>query len=151
MKKLLTLKNVLKCAAVLFGLIAFFLMFAKQLYVELLGNKGYVAFDDAMFGNDGSVITFIGYLLVILASLGVCALVFLSLDEKIKKLAIFGAAFLLLLGAIFIFIEASVVNGNIGGSAYHLTAGPVFAGILAILAAVLVCASEFAPDKNLLK
>ena len=147
MKKYLTLSNCLKAGAVLFGLIAFFLMFSKQLYLEVLGSKGYVEFDDALFGKGGAVISFVGYLIMFLASAGVCALVFVEMDEKIKKYINFGLAGLLLLGAIFVFIEASVVNGDY--SAYHLAAGPVFAGIFGILASIAVVASEFVPDKQL--
>ena len=52
MKKLLTLGNILKAAGAVLGLVAFFMMFAKQLYVELLGNKGYVEFQDALFDKN---------------------------------------------------------------------------------------------------
>ena len=46
MKKYLTLSNVCKCVAVLFGLVAFFVMFADQVYVEFFGEKGYVGFEE---------------------------------------------------------------------------------------------------------
>ena len=151
MKKLLTLGNVIKAGAVLFALIAFFMMFTKQLYVELLGNRGYVDFDDALFGDYGSVISFIGYLFILLSALAVCALIFLGLDAKIKKLVNLGLAGLLFLSAIFVFIEAAVVNGRTDTSAYHLTGGPVVAGIFAIIAALAVAASEFVPEKQLVK
>ena len=82
MKKLLTLPNLLKLAGALFGIIAFALMFANQLYAEILGKRGYVAFNDAMFGEYGSAITFIGYLLILIAALGLVALVLLKLDKK---------------------------------------------------------------------
>lgn len=149
MKKFLTLVNVLKCAAVLLGLIAFFLMFAKQLYVGDSDYKAFVAFDDALFGEGGSVISFIGYLLIILAAIAVCVLLFVKLDKKIKLYVALGLAFVFVLAAIFVFIEASVVNNN-ALFAYHLTAAPVFAGILAILSAILLVASEFVKDKQLL-
>ena len=149
MKKLLTLGNVVKVCAVLFALVAFFLMFSDQLYVELLGNRGYVKFDDAFFSDNGAPISFVGYLLVLIAGLAVCALVFLPLEAKLKKFISFGLAVLLVLGAVFIFIEAAVVNGD--GNAYHLTAGPIIAGILAILAGIAVCLAEFLPEKQLVK
>ena len=149
MKKLLTLRNVIRIGAVVFALVAFFLMFADQLYVEVLGKRGYVEFDDAFFEDGGAPISFVGYLLILIAGLAVCAFVFLPLDAKIKKFASFGFALLLVLGAVFVFIEAAVVNGD--GNAYHLTAAPVIAGILAILAGIAVCAAEFLPDKQLVK
>ena len=145
MKKLLTLPNILKAAGALLGLVAFFLMFANQLYAELLGNKGFVEFKDALFDkNYGAGISFVGYLLILLASLGLCATIFLK-DMKFVVLALAGV---LLLGAIFVFIEAAVVNGRADvDGLYHLAAGPVIAGIFAILAALLGCASEFLPKK----
>ena len=145
MKKLLTLPNILKAAGALLGLVAFFLMFANQLYAELLGNKGFVEFKDALFDkNYGAGISFVGYLLILLASLGLCGTIFLK-DMKFVVLALAGV---LLLGAIFVFIEAAVVNGRADvDGLYHLAAGPVIAGIFAILAALFGCASEFLPKK----
>ena len=142
MKKLLTLPNILKLAGALFGLIAFCLMFTNQIYSELLGKKVFVEFNDALFGEYGSPISFIGYLLILIASLGLVALVLLKLDKKNGKLIAFCIAGILLLGAIFVFIEAAVINGKVNGNAYHLAAGPVFAGVFALLAACGTAASE---------
>ena len=143
MKKLLTLGNMFKAAGALLGLVAFFMMFADQLYAEILGSKGFVEFGDAMFDkNYGSWITFVGYLLVLIAALGLCAVVFLK-DKKTAKLVTFALAGVLVLGAIFIFIEAAVVNGRADAKLYHLAAGPVLAGIFALLAGLLGAASEF--------
>ena len=140
MKKLLTLGNILKAAGALLGLVAFFLMFTKQLYAEVLGHKGYVEFADALFDKDyGSWISFIGYLLVLLAAVGLCASIFLK-GNKLLTLVLAGV---LVLGAILIFIEAAVVNGRVDANMYHLAAGPIFAGILALLGGLLGCASEF--------
>ena len=148
MKKLLTLPNILKAGGALLGLVAFFLMFANQLYAEVLGKKGFVEFSDALFDkNIGSVISFIGYLLILLASLGLCLVIFLK-DKKMAKLVTLALAGVLLLGAIFVFIEAAVVNGRADVDGwYHLAAGPIFAAIFAILAALLGCVSEFLPKK----
>ena len=148
MKKLLTLSNVIKLAGVVFGLVAFFLMFGNQLFIELLGNRGYVEFSDAMFGDYGSIITFFGYLLIFLASAGACALVFVKVENR--KIIYLVLAGVLLLGAIFVFIEAAVVNGRTDANLYHLAACPVIAGIFAIVAALALAASEFVPDKQLL-
>lgn len=144
MKKLLTLPNILKACAAVLGLVAFFLMFSNQLYAEILGKKGYVEFGDALFDKDfGAWISFIGYLLILIGALGMCALVFLK-DKKMVKLLALCLAGALLLGAIFVFIEAAVVNGRADvDGLYHLAAGPVIAGIFAILAALLGCGSEF--------
>ena len=143
MKKLLTLGNILKAAGAVLGLVAFFMMFAKQLYAEVLGHKGYVEFADALFDKDyGAWISFIGYLLVLSGALGLCAVIFLK-DKKTAKLVTFALAGALVLGAIFVFIEAAVVNGRADVSAYHLAAGPVLAGVFALLAGLLGAGSEF--------
>ena len=140
MKKLLTLKNILKAAGAVLGLVAFFMMFAKQLWVGNKSLKVIYGYDFALFDKDfGSWISFVGYLLVLLAAVGLCASIFLK-GNKLLTLVLAGA---LLLGAILIFIEAAVVNGRADVSAYHLAAGPVLAGIFALLAALLGAASEF--------
>ena len=145
MKKLLTLGNILKVCEALFGLLAFFMMFTKQLWLGNSSNKAFVAFEDALFDKDfGSWISFVGYLLLLIGGLGMCAMVFLK-DKKLAKLITLCLAGALLLGAIFVFIEAAVVNGRIDSALfqYKLTAGPVFAGIFGILAALSGAASEF--------
>ena len=147
MKKFLTLSNILKACAFVLGFVAFFIMFADQAYIEVLGNKGYVHFDEAFFDNGGNAIGFVGYLLVLLASLAVCGFIFLKLDDKVKKIINFALAFVLLLGAIFIFVEAAALNGTNNTEAFHLAAGPVFAGIFGILAAAAVVVSEFVGKK----
>ena len=145
MKKLVALPNLLKLAGAVLGLVAFFMMFTNQVYAELLGNRAFVEFDDALFGENGAAISFVGYLLLLLGALGLCAMAVLKVDKKMRKYVTLGLAGLLLLGAIFVLIEAAVLNGD--SSVYHLAAGPVFAGIFGILAALLGCASEFVPAK----
>ena len=118
-------------------------MFADQLvYGE--GNLRLVAsYKDAMFSDGGAAVSFVGYLLLLLAALGSCALVLFK--TKFGKILALALAGIFLLGAIFVFIEASVYNGKYGD--FRLMAGPVFAGIFGILSALLVCASEFLPRK----
>ena len=158
MKKLVTLRNVLKACAVLLGLVAFFLMFGNQIYVKSGNTVSYVEFDKALFGGEtllgdykGAVISFVGYLLIALAAIAACVLVFLPLDAKIKKFVNLGLGFVLVLGAIFVFIVGAAFNGANGFDSYHAAFCPIFAGILAIIGGLLVCGSEFAPDKQLLK
>ena len=151
MKKYLTLSNVCKCVAVLFGLVAFFVMFADQVYVEFFGEKGYVGFEDALFAENGAAISFVGYLFALLASLGVCATIFIKLDAKVKKIVSLALAGLLLIAGIFIFIEAAVINGNTDSTAFKLAAGPIVGGLFSFIAAISVAASEFVPDKALVK
>ncbi len=149
MKKYLTLANLMKAAAFVFGFVAFFMMFANQIYVKAFDLVSYTK-TDAMFDKYyGAWISFVGYLLILLASLGACALVFLGLDAKMNKMLALILGGVLILGAIFVFIEAGVVNGVRDTSAYRLAAGPIVAGIFAIIAGLLVCASEFVPNKQL--
>ena len=147
MKNLLTLRNVLKCGAVVLGLVAFFFMFGDQLYVEAFGARAYSAFDKALFSENGSVLSGIGYILAGVSALGTCALIFVDVPQK--KFINLGLALVFIVSAVFVFLCASIVNGNVGGSAYHLTAFPIISGILSILAGLLVCASEFVKDKKL--
>lgn len=60
MKKLLTLSNVLKATAAIFGLVAFCLMFADQLYFNVFTEKAFVGFEDALFGENGAALSFVG-------------------------------------------------------------------------------------------
>ena len=136
MKKLLTLSNVLKAIAVVFGLVSFFLMFADQLYFSLLSARVYVSFGDAFFGENGAVISFIGYLLTIIAAIAVCAMFFVKVDAKTKKYIDLGIVFAFILAAIFIFIEAAVVNGRTNSSTFSLSAAPIIAGIFTIISAI---------------
>ena len=140
MKKLLTLPNILKLAAAFLGIVAFTLMFSDQLFWGSGKGRVFLTFDDAMFGDGGAAITFIGYLLVLIASLGLIALVLLKLDKKHGKLVALCLGGILILSAIFIFIEANVYNG-IG--TWELAAGPILAGVFALLAGLAACASEF--------
>ena len=143
MKKLLTLQNILKAIAAVLCLVAFFLMFTNQVFWKVGNSKFYFEYQDALFGDHGAVISFVGYLMILLGGLGMCAVIFLK-DKKLAKMITICLAGALLLGAIFVFIEAAVVNGRADvDGLYHLAAGPVIAGIFAILAALLGCASEF--------
>ena len=69
MKKLLTLSNILKASAALLGIIAFVMMFTKQLWIGNSSNKAFVDFKDALFDKDfGSAISFVGYLFLLFLS-----------------------------------------------------------------------------------
>ncbi|MBP5356557.1 MAG: hypothetical protein J6Y68_00225 [Clostridia bacterium] len=149
MKKFLTISNLFKICAAIFGLVAFFLMFADQIYVEILGARGYSSFSDTFFGENGAIITFIGYLLIGISSIAICLLLFMSIDKKIKKFVSFGLALVLILGAVFVFIVSAVINGNTNVT--HPAAAPIIAGIFAIVAAIALAISEFAPNKSVIK
>lgn len=149
----------------LLGLVAFFLMFGYQLYTKNGNTVSYAEFAGSLFGGDvkvagvvigsykGAVISFVGYLLILLAGLGACALAFLKLDAKLRKIISLALGGVLVVGAVFVFIVGGVFCGvnELDAGTYHAAFCPIFAGILALLAAVATVASEFVPEKQLLK
>ena len=151
MKKLLTLSNVLKAIAAVFGLVAFCLMFADQLYFNVFTEKAFIGFEDALFGENGAALSFVGYLFVLLATLATCVLTFAPLKDKMKKIVNLAVAGVMIIGAIFIFVEAAVVNGKTDTTIMNLAAAPIIAGIFSIIAALGIAVSEFVPDKSLIR
>ena len=151
MKKLFTLSNVLRAIAVIFGLVAFCLMFADQLYFNVFTEKAFIGFEDALFGENGAALSFVGYLLVLLATLATCVLTFAPLKDKMKKIVNLAVAGVMIIGAIFIFVEAAVVNGKANTTIMNLAAAPIIAGIFSIISALGIAASEFVPNKSLIR
>ncbi|MBR4126336.1 MAG: hypothetical protein IKR09_02000 [Alphaproteobacteria bacterium] len=151
MKKLLTLSNVLKATAAIFGLVAFCLMFADQLYFNVFTEKAFIGFEDALFGENGAALSFVGYLLVLLATLATCVLTFAPLKDKMKKIVNLAVAGVMIIGAIFIFVEAAVVNGKTDTTIMNLAAAPIIAGIFSIISALGIAVSEFVPNKSLIR
>ena len=151
MKKLLTLSNVLKAIAAVFGLVAFFLMFANQLYFNVFTEKAYIGFNDALFGDNGAVLSFVGYLFVLLATLASCVMMFAPVKDRTKKIVNLAVAGVMVIGAIFIFVEAAVVNGKTDATIMNLAAAPIVAGVLSIVSALAIAISGIVSDKPLLK
>ena len=151
MKKLLTLSNVLKAIAAVFGLVAFFLMFANQLYFNVFTEKAYIGFNDALFGENGAVLSFVGYLFVLLATLASCVMMFAPVKDRTKKIVNLAVAGVMIIGAIFIFVEAAVVNGKANTTIMNLAAAPIVAGVLSIVSALAIAISGIVSDKPLLK
>lgn len=155
MKQYLTLRNVLKLGAFLFAIAAFCMMFGNQLIPSVGGTKGDpMAFDDCLFGEHGAVISFVGYLLMLIGGLIGCLLVFLKASDNIKKYVSLGVGVLIIVGAVFVFIEAPVfqnANNGIINVKYSLTAFPILGGIFGIIAGGAIGASEFLPDMPLVK
>ena len=151
MKKLLTLSNVLKATAVIFGLVAFCLMFADQLYFNVFTEKAFIGFEDALFGENGAALSFVGYLFVLFATLATCVLTFAPLKDKMKKIVNLAVAGVMVIGAIFIFVEAAVVNGKTDATIMNLAAAPIIAGIFSIISALGIAVSEFVPNKSLIR
>lgn len=151
MKQFLTLRNVIKFSGVLLAFVGFFFMFGNQL---VWGNTE-VKFNEALLGDNGAILSFVGYILIMLGSLIPVVAVFAKGGDKLKKYMTLAAAVILLVGAIFVFVEAAIYNSNIAignyKGAYSLTAFPILAGIFAIVGGLAIAASEFVVDKPLVK
>ena len=138
MKKYLTIGNVLRCSALVLGIIAFFFMFGDQ--IKLKNGPSY-SFSITFFELDGAL-GFAGYILIGIATLITCFLFFNSLFYYVKlnrraELCAYGLTTLLfLLGGIFVFCTAAVI-----GNLVALTAFSIVAGIFSIIAAICVSLS----------
>lgn len=151
----LTIKNILVWCAGLLAVVAFFLMFADALvqktsFVGTFVGKG----TDVLFGtkaSNGTVLTkgavgsFIGYLLVLIG--GACAVVvsFVLKDAKLAKIVTLAAAALVLVGAILVFCEKAMwlsANDMNDNDKLSLAAGPVVAGIMAVISAGALAVSQ---------
>ena len=186
MKKVLTLRNILILGAAFLAILVFVFSFLASLRVT--NGSDWYEFKGIIWGvsrvnySDGSaqilakddrmgasVLALIGAILVLLGGLCACVLAFFGdkfLSEQVKKFAILGCAFLLVLGGVFTFFAEGgfyqAYANKIGGGATAddvkkmLTFGgstvscalPIISGILAILAGGAAAASQFVPDKQ---
>lgn len=150
----LTIKNILVWCAGLLAVVAFFLMFAPALKNGSTTYEGVkVLFGEKVTAlgitieTKGAIGSFIGYLLVLLG--GICAVVisFIMKDEKMAKIITLAAAALILVGAILVFCEKAMYysanNVEVSGTDYtKLAAGPIVAGIMAIISAGALAVSQ---------
>ena len=154
MKKFLTLRNVIKFGAVVLGLVAFFFMFGNQLTAtgKITGEPYVITYDKALFGDGGAVLSFVGYILMALGCAVTLTAVFAKGGEMTKKIIVYTAGGLLVLGAIFVFLEVAVYRG-VSLDLYKISfrAMPIIAGVLGVVAGLAVVASEFVPDQQLVK
>ena len=156
MKKFLTLRNVIKFGAVVLGLVAFFFMFGNQLTAtgKISGAEYKIEFNDALLGEGGAVLSFVGYILIALGCAATLVAVFAPGKEMTKKVIVYAAGGLLVLGSIFVLLEAAVYKGPdnfLDLYKVSLRAMPIIAGVLGILGGLAVVASEFVPDQQLVK
>lgn len=135
----LGLHALLRVAAALLGVVAFIMMFLDQVEVFLADNSLGKAGMDALFGNadsallkNGSVISFIGYILV--AAGAVCSVLslFLFKGKKIDLLLLVIAGLAMIAGAVMIFVMPVVLkdsNKTLLNYEYKLVVAPILAGI----------------------
>ena len=151
MKKFVTLKNCLRVLAAIFGLVAALMVFANQLHYGSL----YYGPSDTFFGNNltsGTVLPFIGYLMIALGVIAICVLTFVKVDNKYAKIVTFALSGDLIVAAIFLFLAAATFNSANGfDGVASLAGGPIVGAIFAILASLSLCGSEFVSDKPILK
>ena len=137
---------VIKCVGIVFGLVAFFLMFGNQLSGYAGGFHFDISFGSAAYEEYVSVTTFIGYLLNAISAVFVFVLLFLKINSKIKKYIHLGLIGLLIVAAIFIFMQSLIFNAK-NDVSFHLTICPIIAGIFTIIFATSIVISEFVHKK----
>ena len=159
MKKFLTLPNLVKCLAVVLGVVAFCLMFADQLVVKSGNSAVYLPFADALFGGKvtilfisatykGAVLSFVGYLLIVFAALLTGANLFVT-DKTANKLLPFVNGALFITGGVFVILEASLFNSANNLDAYwSLAIAPIIAAVLAWVAGLCDVCSCFLAGKK---
>lgn len=140
MKKFLRLRNLIILFASVFGLVAFFLLFANQLVISDTNLE--VDYYRAFFNENGAPLSFVGYLMMGVASLAGCGLVFVKLDANSKKMVYFALSVIMILGAIFAMLSAAICTGN-SVLTYNLASGPICAGIFGIIAGLGYCVAQF--------
>ena len=164
MKKFLTIANLAKCVAFICGIAAFCLMFADQLAYTAetaLGKTTFtIGFQNALFGGDvdllifkmsvkGAILSFIGYAIIAVAALLTAANFFVT-DKSANKFLPIINGILMIVGGVFILLEASIFNSanDVKAIVWGLAAGPIIAAILAFIGGLLNCCSGFLPSKK---
>ena len=155
--KYVTLHSFLRFGAALIALVVFISMFFGKQIVHSEFEDAYFNWIEVFFGGTYSkpeVVGFIGYLFVIIG--GLAGLAFVFIDEIIgkdltKKLSfvagammVAGGAMILLNGVVF-----RAVNDAPGINNFHLAAGPIVFGILAIVGGAANVAAPILEDKGL--
>ena len=143
------LSTILKAAVVVLGIVAFCMMFTNQVVfrAEVLGSQVVTEykFNEVLFNvteevlgstvtQYGATLSFIGYLLILAGAILVG--VTLVSQNKFSNYICILAGFVMILGAIFVFVMIpawSAANDGSSTKGLSLLFGPVFAGILACL------------------
>ena len=155
--KYVKIHSLLRMLGALLAIVAFVAMFfAKQAVHSDSALREYVFADfgnGAFFGSDdykGNVLGFIGYLFVLLGGLAGLAFVFIDeiLGKDLTKKLSFVAGGVALLGAIFIFLFAAVLNGVNNRNDLVLDAAPIVFGIFGVLVGAINAAAPILEDKG---
>lgn len=143
-------------AAALLALVAFILMLATPGVVQTSGNSQYnYPGTTVLFGGDVTFLWFTGHItlawsaliawiLLIVSFVAIVAMFVLEMLkikvlDKYSQYIKLGAAALLLVAGIFVFVSSAAFTAvnEFSGSGYGLGVGWVFAGILTVLAAIV--------------
>ena len=157
--KYVKIHSLLRMFAALLAIIVFISMFAaKQVVHSEYSNVFFDFRNGAFFGDEvskGNVVGFFAYLLVFIG--GLAGLAFVFIDEIIGKdltktlsfvvggAMVVGAIFMLLTGVFF----RAFNSDGFGINKFHLAAGPIVFGILAIIAGCCNAAAPILEDKGL--
>ena len=156
--KYVKIHSLVRMFAALLAITVFVSMFiAKQI---IHADKDYLFFNwtETFFGGDAnkaSVFGFIGYLLVFIGGLAGLAFVFIDeiIGKDLTKTLSFVAGGVIVLGAILILLTGvffrAFNSDGFGVKKYHLAAGPIVFGILAIIAGLGNAAAPILEDKGL--
>lgn len=140
--KIKTLPMIIRLAAAVLALVAFFLMFGDQ----LAQGDGTVAFNSALFGGEvklfgvvigtykGATVGFVGYMLILIAGIASPVVALVLKDKKVETIVTIACAAVLIVASVLVFVIAAAFNGANDTDAFKLAACPIIAGILAIVA-----------------
>ena len=155
--KYVTLHSFLRFGAALIALVVFISMFFGKQIVHSEFEDAYFNWIEVFFGGTYSkpeVVGFIGYLFVIIGGLAGLAFVFIDeiIGKDLTKLLSFVAGGVIVLGALFILLTGvffrAFNSDGMGIKDFHLAAGPIVFGILAIIAGLGNAAAPILEDKG---
>ena len=156
MKIELNVKDTLKIAAVVFTVVAFFMIFAAPV---IYYNGLFVYTSDMVYfgkmpdiGEAAKPITLpvIGFILILVGGLGIGSTLFIK--SKIERWLLVGYSVLIVLGAVFVVLVKSLFvqayDMSFASNMFNLGAGPILAIIFSALAVVCVIVPEFIKFKK---
>ena len=155
--KYVKIHSLVRMFAALLAIVVFVSMFIAKQIVHARFDNSFCNWIDAFFGGNGfkpSVFGFIGYLFVFIGGLAGLAFVFIDeiIGKDLTKLLSFVAGGVMVLGALFILLTGvffrAFNSDGAGMKDFHLAAGPIVFGILAIIAGLGNAAAPILEDKG---
>ena len=122
-------------------------MFLNQVKVS---NNGELNFIQSYFEAHGSFIPMIGYVLMFAA--GIVGLIFLkaTILEEQKKFIYYGAAIALVIASLLVLMEGAFITMSINqeGVSAQLLFAPIFASVVSIISALMLCLFEIMTNRS---